>query len=163
MTREPMSDVTRSRAVSMDLLRPRVEWRDLVGLTCRERFWQLTLSMPWLGGSLSTYALASTSGVAVGGSVLCLVAGGSLSFLFFLTGLRQSHNAQHSCLGIGRLGHDIMLVVLSLLMLASMHAVRVTHLHHHRHCLEEADVEAVHASWPLWKVLVAGPYLIVRL
>jgi fatty acid desaturase len=36
-------------------------------------------------------------------------------------------------------------------------------LHHHRHCLQDADVEAVHASWPLWKVLVAGPYLIVRL
>jgi fatty acid desaturase len=56
-----------------------------------------------------------------------------------------------------------MLVLLSIVMFASMHAVRVTHLHHHRHCLRESDEEAVHASWPVWKVLLAGPYLIVRL
>jgi hypothetical protein len=88
--------------------------------------WELTLSLPWLAGSFTAYALASSARVAPGRSMLCLVAGGSMSFLFFLTGLRQSHNAQHRCLGIGRLGHDIMLFVLSLLMLASMHAVRVT-------------------------------------
>jgi fatty acid desaturase len=56
-----------------------------------------------------------------------------------------------------------MLAVLSVLMLASMHAVKVTHLHHHRHCLDEEDEEARHAAWAWWKVLVAGPLLIVRL
>lgn len=85
------------------------------------------------------------------------------SFFFFLTGLRQSHNAQHGCVGVGRAGHHGMLLGLSVLMLASMHAVRVTHLHHHRHCLHEDDDEAVHAGWAWWRVLLAGPYLIARL
>jgi fatty acid desaturase len=157
-----------ARNVAPDVLRPQVKWRDLLALTRWERLWELTLSLPWLGGSIIAYALASaalsrTAGDHPGRFVFWLIVGGALSFVFFLTGLRQSHNAQHYCLGIGRLGHDIMLVAISLVMLASMHAVRVTHLHHHRHCLREADEEAVHASWPLWKVLVSGPYLIVRL
>jgi fatty acid desaturase len=42
-------------------------------------------------------------------------------------------------------------------MLASMHAVQVTHLHHHRHCLDEHDHEAAHAGLPWWRVLLMGP------
>lgn len=147
------------------ILRRQVEWRDLVRLRWWEAAWEMTLSLPWLVGSLLAYALASAAyadGSTVSSAAWLLV-GGAMSFVLFLTGLRQSHNAQHACLGIGRLGHDIMLFALSLVMYASMHAVRVTHLHHHRHCLEDADEEAVHAAWPAWKVLLAGPYLIVRL
>ena len=161
------NDVARgsSETVAAKVLRPQVRWRDLVQLRWWEAAWELTLSVPWLAGSLAAYAMASRAYVASDHSrfVMWLVVGGAMSFALFLTGLRQSHNAQHSCLGIGRYGHDIMLFLLSIMMFASMHAVRVTHLHHHRHCLREADEEAVHASWPIWKVLLAGPYLIVRL
>lgn len=129
----------------------RVAWRDLVPLTPGERLWELTLSLPWLAISIWAYHER----------LWCV--GAPASFFFFLTGLRQSHNAQHACLGIGRAGHHAMLAALSVLMLASMHAVRVTHLHHHRHCLGEDDVEAGHIRMPWWRVIMTGPVLIVNL
>lgn len=113
-----------------------VQWRDLVPLNIWERVWELSLSAPWLLASLACYAR--------GGCWLAVGAG--CTFFFFLTGLRQSHNAQHYCLGIGRRAQDIVLLVLSVLMMMSMHAVQVTHLVHHRHCLATDDVEAAHAE-----------------
>lgn len=154
----------RKAELSAEALRPRVEWRDLVALRWWERVWELALSWPWLVGSIWAYSrVGAMEGQTGGACAAWLGAGAAMSFFFFLTGLRQSHNAQHSCLGIGRRGHDVMLLGLSVLMLASMHAVKVTHLHHHRHCLDEEDEEARHAAWAWWKVLIAGPWLIVRL
>lgn len=152
-----------SEAFRAAAVRRRVEWRDLVALAWWERVWELSLSVPWLVGSVWAYWRAGAAW-AEGGSWFAWLGLAALgSFFFFLTGLRQSHNAQHSCLGIGRWGHHAMLCVLSVLMLASMHAVRITHLHHHRHCLDDEDEEARHAAWPWWKVLAMGPVLIVRL
>lgn len=130
---------------------PAVAWRDLVALSPAERAWELTLSVPWLLGALA--------GWRYGAWPLAL----ACSFFFFLTGLRQSHNAQHAALGIGRHGHDLLLAVLSALMMSSMHAVRVTHLHHHRACMEPDDHEAAHAGWPWWRALALGPVFPVRL
>lgn len=140
--------------------RPKVQWHDLVPLRLHERVWECTLSLPWLFGSLLAYARAGPPGASFKVSWFLIAA--LCSFFFFLTGLRQSHNAQHMCLGIGRRGHHAMLMLLSLLMLASMHSVRVTHLHHHRHCLSEHDEEARHAAWPWHRVLLSGPWLFVR-
>lgn len=128
-----------------------VAWRDLVTLRWWEKAWELTLPWPWLAASLACYQLGWWPLGVVG------------SFFFFLTGLRQSHNAQHYALGIGRRAHDGLLVVLSVLMVTSMHAVQVTHLHHHRHCLDEEDVEAGHAHWPAWKALLIGPMFPLKL
>lgn len=128
-----------------------IEWRDLVPLTRAEKFIEITLSLPWLFASLWCYhhgywfpALAC-------------------SFYFFLTGLRQSHGAQHYSLGIPRFGHDLLLFVLSVLMLGSMHAVQASHLHHHRHCLEEEDTEGRVAREKWWFPLLAGPLFLARL
>lgn len=128
-----------------------VPWRDLVALTPLEKVWEMTLSLPWLAASLIFYEMGAWPlGVAA-------------SFFFFLTGLRQSHNAQHYCLGIARVAHDVMLAFLSVLMMASMHTVQVTHLHHHRHCLDDEDVEAGHARLPWWRVLLTGPLFPLKL
>ena len=121
-----------------------VAWRDLVKLGLWQKFHELTICLPWLVGSCFAYNRG------------WIVVGGLCSFFFFLTGLRLSHNAQHRALGIGRLGHDLVLLVLSVLMLSSMHAVRVTHLNHHRHCLDEKDFEARHVHHPWWRVLLFG-------
>jgi fatty acid desaturase len=128
-----------------------VAWQDLLVLSGRERLWELTLPLPWLAGSLAAYA----SG--------WWWLGGIGSFFFFLTGLRLSHHAQHRSLGIGRGAHDLVLFLLSLAMVASMHAVQVTHLHHHRHTLEADDIEAayVHLAW--WRVLLMGAAFPVKL
>lgn len=119
-------------------------WRDLVELDSLERAWELGLPLPWLIASWFAYA----HGMPVVGAVC--------SFCFFLCGLRLSHNAQHRCLGIGRGGHDLVLFVLSGLMMMPSHAVRVTHLHHHRTCLAEDDVEASHISLAWWQVILSG-------
>jgi fatty acid desaturase len=129
----------------------KVEWRDLVPLTPGERLWELTLPLPWLALSLFFYG---QDWPAAG--LLC-------SFYFFLTGLRESHNAQHYSLGLTARRHDAVLFILSILMLASMHAVQVTHLHHHRHCLEEEDAEGATARLPWYRALFAGPLFPIRL
>ncbi len=136
-------------APAMDL--SRVEWRDLVALTPREKFVELTLSLPWLAGSLWCYHIG------------WWLPGLACSFYFFLTGLRQSHNAQHYALGLPRLAQDGVLFALSALMLASMHAVQATHLHHHRHCLGTDDTEGSTARQPGWMVLLTGPLFPLRL
>lgn len=128
-----------------------IEWRDLLTLSPVEKTWELVLSLPWLAGSLVCYH--------AGWSVL----GGFCSFYFFLTGLRQSHGAQHYSLGVPRPVQDGILFVLSLLMLASMHAVQASHMHHHRHCLDDDDAEGSTARLPWWQALLAGPVFPLRL
>ncbi len=122
-----------------------IRWRDLIPLTRWERFVEVSLPLPWLGASLGAYALGWWALGAVG------------SFYVFLTGLRLSHNAQHACLGLRRWGHDAVLAVLSVVMGTSMHAVRASHLNHHRHALGEDDLEGRVASLPVGAVLRAGP------
>jgi fatty acid desaturase len=128
-----------------------IQWRDLVRLRWWEQVWEVTLPAPWLVASLWCYQHGF---VAVG-----VIA----SFFFFLTGLRLSHNAQHFCLGLPRWGHHAALFTIGALMLSSGHAVQVTHLHHHRHCLDEDDVEAWPAKLPWWRVLLMGPWFPVSL
>ncbi|HEY4417382.1 MAG TPA: hypothetical protein VGO57_16950, partial [Verrucomicrobiae bacterium] len=74
----------------MNTTQPAIEWRDLVALTPCERNRELTLSLPWLVLSLVFYANG------------WWWLGLPCSFYFFLTGLRQSHNAQHYALGFPR-------------------------------------------------------------
>jgi fatty acid desaturase len=129
----------------------KIEWRDLLTLSPAEKAWELVLSLPWLIGSLLSYQ-AGWYGL-----------GAFCSFYFFLTGLRQSHGAQHYTLGLPRRAQDGVLFVLSLLMLSSMHAVQVSHMHHHRHCLDDEDAEGSAARFPWWKALLVGPLFPLRL
>ncbi len=126
-------------------------WRDLTPLEPWERVKELVLPLPWLGLAL---------GLAYAGWYpLALV----VSFLFFLAGLRLVHDVFHHNLGLGRMANHVVLVVLSAVMLGSMHAIRLTHLHHHRHCLGEDDVEASSARLSAWRALAFGPAFPVRL
>jgi fatty acid desaturase len=113
--------------------------------------WELVLGLPWLLLSLWCYHKQ------------WWLAGLVCSFYLFLTGLRQSHNAQHYALGLPRWVQDCVLFGLSVLMLASMHAVQTTHLHHHRHCLEEEDGEGATAKLSWWRAVLTGPLFITGL
>jgi len=128
-----------------------VPWRDLLRLSITERIYELLLSLPWL---LATLYLLHRQWY-----VPALVS----SFFFFLTGLRQVHNACHTMLGVPRWACDLVLFVLSLLMLSAMHAVQVTHLHHHRHCLDDKDIEGATAKLSGWQALLWGPMHPLRL
>jgi fatty acid desaturase len=128
-----------------------IPWRDLLELTEREKLWELMLPLPWLAGSLACYQFGHW------------ILGAVCSFYFFLTGLRQSHGAQHYTLGISRVTQDGVLLALSVLMLGSMHAVQVSHLHHHRHCLDEDDTEGSTARLAWWRAILIGPLFPLRL
>jgi fatty acid desaturase len=108
-------------------------WRDLATLRPGERLRELLLPLPWL--------LLALVAARVSLWVVALPA----SFYFFLTGLRLVHDVFHGNLGLRTWANDAVLLVLSVLMLGSMHAVRLTHLQHHRDCLGAGDVEGAAA------------------
>lgn len=128
-----------------------VEWKDLTHLRPVEIVKELGLSLPWLAASL-WLANARLYWLAL-----------PASFMFFLVGLRQVHNAYHYALGLSRRGSDWAMFALSGLMLGSMHAVQLNHLEHHQHCLTEDDVEGASARMPAWKAILVGPLFPVRL
>jgi fatty acid desaturase len=122
-----------------------VQWRDLTTLTTGEIAWELMLSLPWLFLSL----LCAHLGLYVPAL--------GLSFMFFLAGLRQVHNAHHYALGLSRQATEWVMFALSVLMLGSMHAVQINHLRHHRYLMEHDDVEAISARLRWWQALLFGP------
>lgn len=128
----------------------KIYWKDLLYLTRSEIAWEVTLSLPWLIGSL---ILAARGWYAP--ALVC-------SFFFFLTGLRQSHNAQHRSVGISARATEWMLFALSVTMLASMHAVKFNHLRHHKDPLGPSDIEAMSARMPWWMAILVGPFNILK-
>ena len=144
-------------------IRPRspcCPWRDVAKKSCGgissalsplETAHELALSWPWL--AISLYAAAHRHHAV---ALAC-------SFMFFLTGLRQVHGAFHYSIGLSRRWTESTMFVLSVAMLGSMHAVQINHLRHHRHCLEDEDIEAMSARMPVWKAIVTGPLFPWRL
>jgi fatty acid desaturase len=122
-----------------------IQWKDLLSLTTWEIVYELTLSLPWLGLS-----------------ILCAwihwyIPALMLSFVFFLTGLRQVHNAYHYALGISERATEWVIFLLSIVMMGSLHAVKYNHLQHHKHCLNDGDIEGMSARMSWWKALLFGP------
>ena len=122
-----------------------IPWRDLRSLTRLETFLDLVGPLPWL---LASWWCATT-----GRLTLAL----AFSFVFFLAGLRLIHDVFHHNLGLPRWLDELLMVVMSLVMLGSMHAVQWNHLRHHRHCMDDDDLEAMSARLPAWQALVWGP------
>ncbi len=123
----------------------KVQWKDLVKLSAKEMIIENTITIPWLAASwilayFKLYALA----------LPC-------SFLFFLTALRQAHNGFHNSLGIDRRGTWIALYINSVLILSSMHAVKFTHLRHHKYCIGEKDFEGKCAKLKWYEAILYGP------
>lgn len=135
--------------MSVEVLRdPRIRsvaWRDLTRLSRPEIAKELLLPLPWLALSLW---LASRG--------MYLPALGA-SFVFHLAGLRQVHNAFHATIGLPRWALDALLLVQSVLMLGSMHAVRFNHMRHHKHCMDDDDVEAMGAKMGALRAIATGP------
>ena len=126
-----------------------VQWLDLVRVTPMQVLFEPVLPALWLVASLIA---------AADGQVIVAL---GLSLMFFLTGLRLIHNAFHAALGLSHLGTELVLWVMSAVILGSMHAVRFTHLNHHRLNLSQEDVEGRHAQMAGWRALLHGPYFTV--
>lgn len=141
--------------MALEILRdPRlsdVEWKDLCNLETSDVVKEVLVYTPWLIVSLIFAHLAFSVHLAF------LVPALGSSFMFFLCGLRQVHGAFHYAIGVSSRGHEWLMFVLSPLMMSAMHAVQYCHLRHHRHCMDEHDVEARSALMPGWKALITGP------
>ena len=127
-----------------------VNWQDLVSLRRSQVALNISLSAPWLAGSLwaaqhDLYWLATPC-----------------SAVFFLTALRQAHDSYHASIGVPRRWLNTLLLALTLMMLCSTHAIRHTHLVHHRHPLGDDDAEGSWARLPAWKALALGMLFSIR-
>ncbi|MEO7885640.1 MAG: hypothetical protein ABIR76_02700, partial [Polaromonas sp.] len=127
-----------------------VRWEDLVSLRPGQVALNLGLSAPWLAGSLwaaqhDLYWLAMP-----------------LSAAFFLTALRQAHDSYHASIGVPRRWLDAVLLALTFTMLCSTHAIRHTHLVHHRDPLGDGDEEGGWARQPGWRALALGVLFSIR-
>lgn len=133
-------------------LRPTtIGWQDLVALNRREVAFNLCLSAPWL--ILSIWAAHQ--------DLLLLAI--PCSVVFFMTCLRQAHDCYHGSIGVPRKWLDLIMVVLSIGMLCSTHAIRHTHLVHHRNPLGENDAEGQWARQSAWRAIVFGILFSIRI
>src|SRR5205814_3345369 len=82
----------------------------------------------------------------------------AFSFIFFLCGLRVVHNAYHYAIGIPKPATEWVMFTLSMMMLSAMHALQQTHLHHHKHCMDDEDAEAASARMKGWQAISFGPF-----
>lgn len=121
-----------------------IEWQDLRQLSLGETVYNIFLSLPFL--------LLSWWSAWQGWWLLALVA----TFFFFTAALRQAHDCYHRTLGVGKLATEAMLFFLSITMLCSTHAIRHTHLNHHRVPLGDSDVEGNWARLPWYQAILGG-------
>ncbi|WP_435949920.1 fatty acid desaturase family protein [Psychrobacter sp. DM8] len=121
-----------------------IKWQDLRQLRPVEAIYNVLLSLPFL--------LLSWWSAWQGFWLLALVA----TFFFFTAALRQAHDCYHRTLGIGKMATELMLFALSITMLCSTHAIRHTHLNHHRDPLGESDVEGNWARLPWYQAILGG-------
>jgi len=139
-----------------------VYWQDLLHYQTWETLKELLLPLPWLVLALWSSYQSVTDQNQWPFSYWILLSIFS-SFYFFLTGLRVTHNAFHTCLGISRKATDGVMFVLSGLMLGSLHAIQYTHLQHHHHCLGDDDIEGSVAKQGFWEALIKGPLFPFRI
>jgi fatty acid desaturase len=127
-----------------------VPWRDLSRLSRLEAVRELALPLPWL--ALEVWLTNSGHVVVAAGA----------AFMFFLACLRVAHDVFHANLRLPRWADHVVLAVMSPAMLGSLHAVRVTHLRHHTHCMDDDDAEAASARATAVRALMLGPMFALR-
>lgn len=123
----------------------KVKWKDLRSLSVKEMLIENNLTIPW---ALLSWTLAYFEYYA-----LAL----PFSAFFFLTGLRQVHNGFHNSLGTNKFLTWLSLYLNSILMMASIHAVKFNHIRHHKYCLSEEDYEGKSAGMTWYGAILYGP------
>ena len=121
-----------------------VKWQDLRQLTNSQIAYNIILPYPFL---LLSWWFASQSWY-----VLACVA----SYLFFAAAFRQAHDGYHHSLGTGKRMTTIILILLSVLLMTSLHSIRATHMEHHRNPLGDSDIEGSLAKVSWWRAMLGG-------
>ncbi|MEP4036912.1 fatty acid desaturase [Pseudophaeobacter sp.] len=122
-----------------------VNWQDLLPVTRRQRWGELTLPLPWLALSWGLYASPFWP------------AGALASFMFFLCALRLNHEAIHGNLGLPRRLDFALLHLLSALMMGCNCSIAWSHMQHHRHAMGPGDIEGHCGDMSAAEVLLYGP------
>lgn len=122
-----------------------VHWRDLRHLGPARRTAELLLPLPFL-----LLALAAAQRGWIGAALVAAA-------LFFTAALRLTHDLYHRNLGLSRRSSDALLFLLSVLLGGALHAIEHTHLHHHRRCLADDDLEGRLARFGFWQALWRSP------
>jgi fatty acid desaturase len=123
----------------------KVQWKDLKDLSIREMLIENNLTIPW-------FVLSIT--LAYYGYYFFAL---PFSAFFFLTALRQVHNGFHNSLGTNKFLTWFTLYSNSILMMASIHAVKFNHIRHHKYCLSEQDYEGKSARMSWYGAILYGP------
>ena len=135
--------VNTESASDAELLRS-IPFHDLLSLSRKQIFINTTLSWPWLGLG---FLLAMQ-----GWYVLAILATG----MFYMLALRQAHDCYHKNIGLSACNTQILLHVLAISMLCVTHAVGFTHLQHHKHKLNEHDIEGSWSRKSAWSAIALG-------
>lgn len=122
-----------------------IDWKDLLPLSPRQRWVELTLPLPWLALSWGLYASPYWP------------LGALASFMFFLCALRLNHEAIHGNLGQPRHLDIALLHLLSALMIGCNSSVAWSHMQHHRHAMGPGDLEGQCGHMTAREVLLYGP------
>lgn len=128
-----------------------IEWQDLCQLRRSQVLYNILLPLPFL--CLSWLCAAQAWWLPA------LLA----AFLFFTAALRQAHDAYHRTLGVNNVTNELILLLLSVTMLCSTHAIRRTHLNHHQDPLGKGDVEGNWARLPWYQAVIGGAWFSVRI
>ncbi|WP_333614632.1 fatty acid desaturase family protein [Psychrobacter sp.] len=121
-----------------------VQWQDLRSLTRGQIAYNVILPYPflllsWWFASQSWYVLAC-----------------SASYLFFAAAFRQAHDGYHHSLGTGKRTTTGILLLLSVLLMTSLHSIRATHMEHHRNPMGDSDIEGSLAKVSWWQAMLGG-------
>lgn len=121
-----------------------VKWQDLRSLTRGQIAYNVILPYPflllsWWFASQSWYVLACGA-----------------SYLFFAAAFRQAHDGYHHSLGTGKRTTTGILLLLSVLLITSLHRIRATHMEHHRNPLGDSDIEGSLAKVSWWQAMLGG-------
>lgn len=147
----PQSSVMGAQSRQQKLLLKQVKVDDLLHLKRKQVWFNVTLSWPWL---LLGWVLAAWHYYPI--AILCTA-------IFYMLALRQAHDAYHHTIGLSRTSTHILLHLLTIGMLCATHAIGHTHLQHHKHMLDEHDIEGSWARRSGWVAILFGPIFYIRI
>ena len=121
-----------------------IEFHDLLKLNRTQVFVNTTLSWPWLIlGWFLAYKTWYVPAVLTTG-------------MFYMLALRQAHDCYHKNIGLSPRNTQLLLHVLAITMMCVTHAVGFTHLQHHKHKLNEHDIEGSWSRKSAWSAIALG-------
>lgn len=121
-----------------------LQWQDLRALSKLQIAYNLILPYPFL---LLSWWFASHSWYLPA----CLA-----TYLFFAAAFRQAHDGYHHSLNISKRASTAILLLLSTLLMTSLHSIRATHMEHHRNPLGDSDIEGSLAKMPWYQAMLGG-------